>query len=330
MVLLLWVGGTFPALSESITQDQIQYWGDLIGRKDLAPLFAELGVGPKQPWPPIVSEKYAGQLTKNEAIGQEHFRQLALRLAEHIERYESRLESVSTDMNEKQFLDTARAMLLLRDQISERPSYVNFVLVDTINRVVFVNAARRIVRRKETSAKMRKLVEHLQSFKADMKSFLSVCETELGKQLLQPEEIDVYEEDGLYRKLWAALEPETFVPSINAGFFPKDIAKQGTYDMLQSQYLVVLMARLAVTDFYINFALPLTLLYKDKAATFSPEDDYQSIKQILGKEVKGPASLGAKVFNRKPAGAVAELLRQVRSKRIDQQLLFHLRSPSSP
>ena len=294
-----------------ITEKQSEYWSNVLSESDFNKVivsFIETEVG----WPIIVSPEYNSVLSDEEIIHHEKFRDLAKQFTYRLEKYTEHLQTLPL----KEFVNSSALMIATRNQIVRYPSYINVVLSDTITRVLFVNIANRIVKGDQMLPAFANLVEKLIASDINIKIITKVVEMELGKSQVKEDVRISSSEEELYRILWKAIEGETPI------LFPEKIYLAGTYDLLESRHIGLLLWRYINTDYQVRTVLPLAIEYRSKVDVFSPNDDYKKIKGILGREIRYE-SLGSRIIGVKLAGeGVSDLLYRVRTDKMKNHLLF--------
>jgi hypothetical protein len=243
---------------------------------------------------------------------QQLFRDLSDCLTVGLQDYVLQMEKMSVP----DFVRSANLLLDARDHLSNRPSYINMVLIDSINRALIYNLALRLSSQDIDLFELLPLVERLRQYKLAMAVFLDAISSEMGKPLLDESSVATMQDVEIYRELWPVLEGDA--PLV----FPQEIQNVGALTLLKSRDAGLLLWRLALTDYQINTVLPALLEYRQKAENYSIDDDYQKIKRIIGQELKHQ-SLGAKVSGVTLAGeGVSELLYRIRTGKLQEQLLF--------
>lgn len=291
------------------------YWSEVFREANFNNTLAVFRDGPAEAWPAVYSAKHADSLPESNRVQQLVFQQLSARLAHDIELF----EQIIHEQDATEFTKSIDVLLSIRRHIGQNPSYINLILVDTMNRVAFVNLAERLVSSKSLSPDLVASIEELSGYHPDMRQMRYLVEMETRNMLADAVEYDTVSDVDRLKALWAALEPDT-TPA-----FPKNIHQIGTYQLLQIQDIPLLLNRLMMSDYYIRSALPDLVQYRQKAKGFSPDDTYQQIKAVLGEETKTADSLGAQFWGQhRAASTVNEVLQGVRSGKVRSQLYFSL------
>ena len=305
----------FIAQGEMALGNVDQYWSGVFKEADFHKTLAVFRDGPAEVWPAVHSIKYAESLPESNRVQQLVFQQLSERLVHDLELFEQSLH----EQGVTEFTKSIEELLSLRRHIGHNPSYINLILVDTINRIAFVNLAERLVSSKSLSPELIAGIEKLREYHPDMQQMRFLAEMETRKKLADANEYDTASDVERLKTLWTTLEPDT-TPA-----FPKNILEIGTYQLLQNQDIPLLLNRLMMSDFYICSALPDLVRYRQNVKDFSPDDTYQQIKTVLGEETKTAESLGAQFWGQhRAASTVNEVLQGVRSGKVRSQLYFSL------
>ncbi len=301
----------------ALTDNQIRKWESVYVRNEFTNTVRVLAH--EESWPVVYSPQYAGKFDASEEKTQHLFRNLSNRLAVGLQNYVLQIK----DMSGNDFVRSADLLLDARDRLSNKPSYINMILVDSINRVLFYNLALRLSAQDVDLSKLSPFVERLRQHKLAMATFLNVTSTEMGEPLLKESSVATMQDVEVYRKLWLVLESDA--PLV----FPKKIQNVGTLTLLKSRDAGLLLWRLALTDYQISTVLPGLVEYRQKVDNYSIDDDYQKIKRVIGQELKHQ-SLGATVAGVTLAGeGVSELLYRIRAGKLQEQLLFEVEGLSS-
>ena len=294
----------------ALTDEQIRSWEVVLAKSEVTNTLYALAHGTS--WPAVYSPQHAAKLGAVEEKTQQLFRDLSDCLTVGLQDYVLQMEKMSVP----DFVRSANLLLDARDHLSNRPSYINMVLIDSINRALIYNLALRLSSQDIDLFELLPLVERLRQYKLAMAVFLDAISSEMGKPLLDESSVATMQDVEIYRELWPVLEGDA--PLV----FPQEIQNVGALTLLKSRDAGLLLWRLALTDYQINTVLPALLEYRQKAENYSIDDDYQKIKRIIGQELKHQ-SLGAKVSGVTLAGeGVSELLYRIRTGKLQEQLLF--------
>lgn len=298
--------------SEAAQNPVMLYWDELVQPGDFKKALDAFCGGPKHDWPAVFSMKYSSSLEEPVVAEQVKLRELSETLLRGLETYEAVMRTNALP----NFVSQSDALLAMRRQLERNPSYANLVLIDSINRVLFVNLAERMTARDTLSPDLVRLAKHLADFHPDLEQLRTVAEKETRRTLVAQEKFTGTDRDR-FRGLWDALEPNT------NPMFPRNADAIGSHALLKGQEIPVLLNRLSLSDYYIRSSLPALIAYRQKAPAYSPTDDYQRIKNVMGQEAKVSPSLGVEIAGpKRAASAVNELLQDVRSGRVRSRLLF--------
>ncbi len=311
----------FPSISqaEAVQSPVMQYWTQIVEPGDFKKSLDAFCGGPKHDWPAIFSETYSSSLEEPVAREQARFRKLSDTLVCGLETYEAMMRTNALPA----FVRQSGDLLTMRHQLERSLSYVNLVLIDSINRVLFVNLAERMIAPDTLSPDLVRLAEQLGHFHPDLEQIRVIAEKETRRSLVAREKFTGTDKERL-RLLWYALEPDT------TPMFPKNVLLMGTYTLLKTQDVPVLLNRLTMSDYYIRSALPALVAYRQKAEAYSSTNDHQQIKSIMGQDTKVSQSVGAEISGTKYAASVVnDLLHDAKVGRTRKLLLFSLPSVGS-
>jgi hypothetical protein len=312
-LLILGLSATHCISAMALTVEQIRSWESVLARNEFTNTLYALAH--ETSWPVVYSPQHAAKLDAAEEKTQQLFRDLSYRLVVGLQGYVPQMKEMSVP----DFARSADLLLDARDRLSNKPSYINMVLIDSINRVLFYNLALRLSTQDVDLPKLSPIVERLRQYKPAMVIFLDVTSTEMGKPLLGELSVATMRDVEIYRKLWPVLEGDA--PLV----FPKEMQNVGSLTLLNNRDAGLLLWRLALTDYQVNTVLPALVEYRQKVENYSIDDDYQKIKRTIGRELKHQ-SLGAEVAGVTLAGeGVSELLYRVRCGKLQQQLLFEVK-----
>lgn len=291
----------------------LDYWSSLLADNDFAAVLAVFRSGPKEEWPAVHSPDFASSAKELKPSQQADFRKLGEKLARRLEHYEQNLKEQPT----AQFCDNSESLLSMRQHLAHNPSYFNLILVDAINRVIYVNLSERLTRAEAASPCLLTLVEQLGSFRPNLVQVLSMANAELNKPILDAVAYRSASDVEQLKMLWSTLEPGTPL------MMPRDPLNLATYQLMTKQDIPVLLNRLVISDLYIHSLLPALIQYRKAVESYSPAATYQEIKAVLGRETQAPESLGVVPFGvTRAASAVSTLLQDVQSGKTRKQLLF--------
>ena len=310
MVVLAW---SIPAVAlANIDVSELEYWAARVNARSFAELLSDLEHGPPADWPEVVSAQYASPMAPSERQKQQTFRDLATVLVQKLQSY----ELSSAEQDDAEFTKRLTALIALRDHIARRSSYVNWVLVDAINRKCLVALAKYVCRPQMGSASST-LSSAVGAFHLDMKLVAGVAEKELGRTVLTPEELQSSDDVEIFKAVWQAVAPGQVFP------YASSLGHAGTYDLVKARHLELLLVRyVLVTDFYIHAAIPRTILYRAKVGESRPSDDFRRILAAT-KDEKTVPSLSERVIGRELGfHAASFLFNDVNTGTIDRYLCF--------
>lgn len=313
-ILIASLLATSVARAAAPAQDAAGYWHS-VAAGGFTNVLATFEREPIQPWPPVVSVAAA----QSSAGPQATFRDISEQLAQQMEAYERDLRNLSS----ADFAKNARRLLAMRDHLCREPSYVNLVLLDAINRVLYVNLVTRLAASDPVTPAIAKIVDDLALCRLDLQAFRVLVETELGRSVVDGAAFATASDMERLKLLWSALEPDT------QPMFPKDVQHIGTHELLKRQSLTLLLNRSIMSDFFIRSSLPAFSAYRQKAESYSSQDSYQQIKAVLGQDERVNQSVGSDLLGiRRAASVVSDVLQSLHSGRLQQQLLFTTSSPA--
>jgi len=303
------------AYAGEFDQQPAEYWSEVLATKDFKGVLSVFQVGPKVEWPPVHSVKYADEKDKNLVTQGAEFRKLGELLAHGLEDYERQLQDIPSE----QFCERCESLLAMRQQFLRHPSYFNLILVDSINRVLYVNLAERLALADEIAPCLLPLLGRLGSFRPDLQQLLSMTNAEFNKSMLGESAYRSASSIEQLKMLWSTLEPDT------PFMMPADTLGLPTFQLMKKRDIPALLSRLVMSDLYIHTLLPALVQYRQKAEAYSPTATYQQIKAVVGREARAPESLGVVPFGvSRAASAVNYLLQDIQSGKNRKQLLFSL------
>jgi len=308
---IIFLGGSVQA-AETDSRG-LDYWSGLLADNDFAAVLAVFRSVPKEEWPAVHSPDFASSAKELKPSQQADFRKLGEKLARGLEHYEQNLKEQPT----AQFCDNSESLLSMRQHLAHNPSYFNLILVDAINRVIYVNLSEWLTRTEAPSPCLLTLVEQLGSFRPNLAQVLSMADAELNKPILDTVTYRSASDKERFKMLWPALSPDTPV------MIPRNPLNLFTYQLLGTLDIPSLLNRLANSDLYIHSLLPALIQYRKAVESYSPTATYQEIEAALGEETRVPESLGATIWGiTRTASAVSTLLQDVQSGKTRKQLLF--------
>lgn len=290
-----------------------EYWSEVLAANNFDDVLSVFQAGPKVEWPPVHSAKYADEGNKTLMAQEAEFRKLGELLAHGLENYEQQLQDIPSE----QFCERSRSLLAMRQHLLRHPSYFNLILVDSINRVLYVNLAERLALNDDVAPCFLSLVERLGSFRPNLQQVLSMADTELNKALVDESAYRSASSVQQLKMLWSALVPGAPL------MMPRNLFNLPTFQLIKKQDIPVLLNRLVTSDLYIHTLLPALIEYRQQSEAYSPTSTYQQIKAVLGRETQAPESLGVVPFGvSRAASAVSYLLQDIQSGKTRKLLLF--------
>ncbi|NOX75901.1 MAG: hypothetical protein GXP17_04660 [Gammaproteobacteria bacterium] len=340
LMFLCLCSGFVCAKPQSIAEDQWAYWDKSIGADDLSVLLFNIKKNIKYKWPAVHSESFSIKLSLDQQKFQKEFRLLSIALMQQIEDYVEFSEREKSDV----FYDKLNSMIKLRDLVSKYPSYINWVLADSINRFIYLNLRQRVAFHDMEIEASRKTLAKLDNYKLDISAIQMIVELELDQVLdkeiehgvdsfrkglqaemgMSQDMVNLYIENigkdvTVFRAIWDYLAPPG-----SSMMIPNNLLEATTLSLLAKRELSLLLWRMVYTDYYIRTALPLLVKYKEKEKKFSINDDYQKIRLTLGKDMGKYKSLGAKLIGQRNAsGTVLNMLQLIKRGGTEQE--FYLR-----
>ncbi len=307
-------------LSFAITQSQYDYWNGKLLSQPLSHQFAQLTNAPATTsinefeWPEIVSKQYKSQLSSQEKQLNAKFRALSRSLLDKLDHYYKEIES-STDA---EFSSKITPLIELRDKIAKKPSYVNYILVDHINRILVVNTAERLVKSTPLPPGIEEIVSNVCNFTVDVDIIKNIFEKENAQtynlnSTNTPQKIK-------YEKLWDKIEPGTdFI-------YPKSCGLAISYKMIDSENIELIPWRMIITEAYYA-ALPYMLEYREKTADYSSKDKFTKICQVMSKKrIESLPGFIKAVKWYSPASFVSQTIYYTRINQMKDILDFNIRA----
>ena len=311
---------TFVAnLSLAITQPQYDYWNCKLSSK----LFSnnkstnELARKPMNEfeWPEVVSKQYKSQLSSQAKQLNANFRALSRSLLDKLDVYHKEIEA-STD---EEFSSKIIPLIELRDEIAKNPGYVNYILMDHINRILVVNTSDRLVKSIQLPPGIEEIVSNVCNFTMDVNTIKSIFE----KENAQTYNLNTTNspQKTKYERLWNKIEPGRDY------MYPKNTHLSLSYQMINSEHINLIPWRMLITAPYIA-SLPYVLEYRKKATDYSPDDKFPKICQTMSKKniVSLPKFAFVKGFSiRSPASFVSGTMHRVKTDGIKDLWDFNMR-----
>ena len=264
----------------------------------------------QEEWPAIHSKKHIINKNEAKALLQTDYRSVARTFLQGLESY----EKVLREMSPEAFCEGADALLGARTQFMKHPSYINYFLVDSINRVIYINLGERLAKVGDVPVCYDKIVERLAEFRCDWSRLFELANEEYGiKQISKDEVKEMSLEDKAKAVGEMIGQPRFF-------FIPQDIHNLYNLRILETRSSAAWLNRLFVSDHIIGAYLPALLSYRRKATYFTPMDSLDKILAVLGEEAWLPPTLWEPQAH--AVKATSDCLSEVRSEKWRQKLYF--------
>lgn len=306
-----------PRHDGQLDTQALVYWSDVLAATNFADVVMIFQAGPMYEWPPIHSVEYYCEENRSAMAQSAAFRPLAELIAHRLEEFERTLPHIPPE----DFYEFAEPLLSMRKEFMRHPSYINLILVDSINRILWVNLAEKLALSDEISPDLVDFSKSLGSFRPSLISLGVITENELNIPIVHTSEYLTASDDERLKMLWSCLDSaeDSFI------MLPKEPFDLPTYQLMRKQNMAALVLRLVISDLYINSLLPTLIHYRNKDENYSPNVQYQHIKSILGRDAPTPHSLGVEPFGASSAASsLSYFLRDILSGDMRAQLLFSL------
>jgi len=266
----------------------------------------------KEDWPAIHSVKHTVSKNEEKALVQADYRNVARAFLQGLESYERELQ----EMPPEAFCEGADALLDARKKFLKYPSYINYFLVDAINRIIYVNLGERLAKVGDVPMCYDKIVGRLADFRCDLSKIANLVSEEYGANKFS---MTTIENLPLGDKLNAI--GKVIGQDRNFLFIPQDMHNMYGPRILEKQSLTALSHRLALSDHFIGASLPALLSYRRKATNFTPTDSWEQIRIVLRDEPRLPPTL---LYGEPPSTAsiADDFLSIVRSENWRNMLCF--------
>ena len=274
--------GTLVASATALTavvgaeRDVLDNWKSVVSTNDFKKTLASVRAV-QEDWPAVHSIKHKESKNAETSLIQTGYRDVARTFLQGLEAYEKTLQAMSPGA----FCEAADALLNAREKFLKHPSYVNYFLVDCINRVLFVNLGDRLARAEDVPLSYDKIAGRLAEFRCDLSTIGNLISMEYGTDRFSMAEI---ENKGFEDKLAAigiALDHD-----MGFLFVPSDVHNVYGLRILEKCSLSALSHRLAVSDHFVGVSLPALLLFRRKTAHFTETDSFPEIRAVLGDEAR--------------------------------------------
>lgn len=330
--ICLFVAFTFPILgypaaaeSESITAAQRTSWQNLVTNDFHA--FLEKATAKNTPFKwESTSDQTAS--TKTNASVQNATSDLEGAVIRQLRSYAVSLPGLTT-ADCKKVAGNVSLLQDFRDLVWEKPNYLDLLLVDTINRVVFVCLARQIVSARQVCPEVKTQVQRLHGFALKPSKLalaldgepvqpggtassndafvIPAFETGLREQTAR----DRKNEQEL-REFYRLLMKTTGTTCLNDAMTKPMVG--GRKPILETRDFPALLMMMWHTEQYIHVSLPLLAVYVEKCPDFSLDDDFTKIENVLNLSESDRQQYGSYLASATPGteDEVRRLLDQVR------------------
>lgn len=302
-------------------RSDLTVWRSLVEQRSLPALLEEARLGHLPAWPNTASSADRSPRAPEAKAEQVELRRLAGCLGGKLVDFRAVLQSAAP----QDFLRDAGALLQLRDAVAARPAYVNLLLADSVNRLLFVAVARRMAADGTASPEIQALVSRLRSFTVNPADLAARVEEERGAPVVTKEGAEKAAPGVLFYSLLGAL-----TGGLEHGLF---LATQGVENlelprMIEQPDWGRLLYRLWLTDQKIGIVLPLTAEYARKAGRVSAGDGYDKVRSTLALTDEDRRRFDTALNQTSPMVTydVTGLLDSVRTNTIDLQLLLGSKS----
>lgn len=303
--------GTLNA--ESRIQNSLVEWQDLVQRDEFNVIITNALSHGLPAWPRITPVYASSAMSQEDQKAQVNLRQLATDILHQLELYQSTMHG----MDREQLFHACRGLISLRDHLIREPGYVNMVLSDGINRVVFVHLTRQLFVNQDVSEAMRSCVGDLALYECSPVQIQMVIRQELGS-------FSTGERGGsnVTGDLFVSLIEQFHGPQ-SFGAFVKEYANAGLYQLIEKRDIFLLLWRYAFTDTRIRLMLPLAheaMNQLDESDRHDLSALRMSVKSLDASEHQ---SVGAPLLGlRTSEEAVMALVRVFKAHRLQQFLQF--------
>ena len=303
----------FANLSFTVTQSQYDYWNGKLLSQPLNHQFANTPANASTnefEWPEVVSIQYKSQLNTQEKQLNANFRALSLSLLDKLDNYHKEIET-STD---EDFSSKITPLIKLRDKIAKNPGYVNYILVDHINRILVANTAERLVKSIPLPSNIDNVVSNIYNCPMNINIFKNIFEKENAQTYNLNTSNTLYKTK--FERLWNKISTDSNY------IFPKNLKYSISYDMIDSSHIEMLLYRIYITSQYID-SLSCLLEYRKLVSDYSLNDSYQKIRSIL-KENACPVIIDLPGTHSKALMA-GRLMKSVKNNKLNYLIDFRLK-----
>jgi len=295
----------------SMKRDGLDSWRKAVATNDFQQTLVDIK-SVKEDWPAVHSLKHTISKNGKKALVQTDYRDVARDFWRGLEAYEKTLREMSPEA----FCEGAEMLLDVRERFMKQPSYINYFLIDCINRVIYINLGERLVEVGDVPVCYDKIVERLAEFRRDYSQLYELVSREYDTKQMSRAEI---EEMPLHDKVKAI---EKMIGQENFVFAVQDMHNMFGLRILEKRSLTALLARLVWSDHVIGVSLPALLAYRRKATNFMLTDSWEQISAVLGDEPRLPPTLVYPVESPRTASAVDNFLSGIQTENWRMMLGF--------
>ena len=290
-------------------RDVLNTWKQTVSTNDFKKTLTDMKALQEE-WPAVHSIKHVINKDTEKALLQTDYRNVAKTFWQGLEHYEKELREMSPEA----FCTGADALLDVRERFLKHPSYINCFIVDTINRVIYVNLGERLIKAGNLPTCYDRAVERLAEFRCDWTLLYALVNGEYGTKQFSMAEIKELALEYKFEAIAKMIGQEHFF------FIPQDAHNLYGMRILETRSSAALPNRLFVSDHIIGAYLPALLSYRKKATHFALEDTLDKIYAVLGDDAWLPPTM----WEAKPHAvkAVNDFLGEVRSRKWQQKLHF--------
>jgi len=304
------LASTAFAVAADTERDVLDNWRNAVSTNDFKKTLVSVRTV-QEDWPAVHSVKHPSGRDAEKSLVQKGYRDVARDFLKGLEHYEKELR----DMSPEEFCKGANTLLDVRSRFLKHPSYVNYFLADCINRVIYVNLVERLAKVGDVPACYDKIVERLAEIRYGYSQLYELANREYDAKPISRAEV---EEMPLHDKVKAI---EKMIGQENFVFGTQDMHNSYGLRILEKRSLTALLNRLVVSDHIIGASLPALLVYRRKAANFTPTDSREQIRAVLGEDTLLPPTLTSPEPS-SAASMISNLLRGIPSGNLRIILAF--------
>ena len=264
-------------------QEVYSYWESVLHIEEpIEFIFAELRENKLKNWPIVVSPDYESSLSEEEYSNRELFLKVSEYLLKSFEKDILKFEVYSIQ-DRWEYLNN---LLSLREYIIASNGYINWLMQDSISRMVFIGISKSNFPDKTVRDGFFEIFNKLRNYKFDLMEFVEYIKKEELDFILDVAEFEQISMPNKVKKLWESIYPG--IPFMG----PRDIVDINASVMLRERRIGLLFFRYLMMSYYIDFALPITFHYFNTAANAQMSDTLKKIDEKLGVyEFDGPYGL---------------------------------------